>query len=74
MLGRMDRRKTLEELNRLRTESGPKFRKALTAVADGLEELLNSASDGGKARAKKLSKKRRSEIARNAANARWGKK
>ncbi len=29
---------------------------------------------GGKARAKKLSKKRRSEIARNAAQARWGAK
>ena len=28
---------------------------------------------GGKARAKKLSKKRRSEIARNAAQARWAK-
>jgi len=29
---------------------------------------------GGKARAKKLSKKRRSEIAKKAAKARWGKK
>ena len=31
------------------------------------------ASEGGKARAKKLSKKRRSEIAKKAARARWGK-
>lgn len=32
------------------------------------------ASKGGKARAKKLSKKRRSEIAKKAAEARWGPK
>lgn len=31
-------------------------------------------SKGGKARAKRLSAKRRSEIAQKAANARWGKK
>jgi hypothetical protein len=31
------------------------------------------ASEGGVARAKKLSKKRRSEIARNAARAKWSK-
>lgn len=31
------------------------------------------ASMGGKARAKKLSKSRRSRIAQDAANARWGK-
>jgi len=34
---------------------------------------VRSAEAGGKARAKKLSKKRRSEIARLAAQARWGK-
>ena len=32
------------------------------------------ASKGGKARAEKLSKKRRSEIAKKAAKARWGKR
>jgi hypothetical protein len=32
------------------------------------------ASKGGKARAKKLSDERKSEIARKAANARWAKK
>ena len=51
--------------------------KELSNIADSLDGLLNAASlmgqKGGKARARKLSKKRRSEIARNAANARWGK-
>jgi hypothetical protein len=40
------------------------------AVAFG----MLGASKGGKARAKKLSAKRRSEIARNAVMARWKKK
>ena len=43
----------------------------ITRLADSLERLMDGASEGGKARAKKLSKKRRSEIARTAANARW---
>jgi len=66
------RKKTLEQINKLRTESDPRFRKELTAVADGLEALLKEAAAGGRARAKKLSKKRRVEIARHAANVRWG--
>jgi hypothetical protein len=45
-------------------------KKNLAAVA--LSKL--GASKGGKARAKKLSAKRRSEIARNAVLARWEKK
>lgn len=36
--------------------------------------LAEFASRGGKARAKKLTKQRRSEIARKASRARWGKK
>lgn len=70
----MKRKETLEQLNRLRTQSDPKFRKELTAIADSLQELLDENAAGGTARAKKLSKKRRVEIARNAANARWGKR
>lgn len=70
----MKRRETLERIKRLRTEGDPKFRKELTAVADSLEELLEENSKGGRTRAKKLSKKRRVEIARNAANVRWGKR
>lgn len=34
--------------------------------------MKSARSEGGKARAAKLSKRRRKEIARNAANARWG--
>lgn len=41
-------------------------------IADSLTRLMDGASRGGKARAKKLSKKRRIEIARKAANIRWG--
>ena len=62
-----------EQLEILRTKSDPRFQDALTAVADGLENLLDVAAKGGRVRAKKLSKKRRSEIARKAANTRWGK-
>lgn len=69
----MKRKETLERLNKLRTRSDPKFRKELTAIADSLQGLLDEASSGGKARAKKLSKKRRVEIARNAAKVRWAK-
>lgn len=45
----------------------------LVGVADSLEKLLDGASRGGNSRAKKLTKKRRKEIATNAANARWSK-
>lgn len=65
-------RLTLEGLNRLRVESDPKFRADLTAIADSLQGLLESTAKGGNARAKKLTKKRRKEIATKAANARWG--
>lgn len=45
----------------------------ITKVADSLERLMDGASKGGAARAKKLTKKRRKEIATNAAKARWAK-
>ena len=70
----MDRAEVKRNLQKLRTGTDPKFRKEMIAVADSLEKLLDKASAGGNARAKKLSKKRRSEIARKAANARWKKK
>lgn len=69
----MKRTEILEQLNELRTKSHPKYRAALTEVADGLQKLMSGTVKGGKARAKKLSKKRRSQIARNAAKARWAK-
>lgn len=45
---------------------------AVSAAAAALSKL--GASKGGKARAKKLTAKRRSKIARDAAAARWSKK
>jgi transcriptional regulator of met regulon len=48
--------------------------KGMEKLADSFERLMNGARAGGAARAKKLSKKRRKEIATNAANARWRKK
>lgn len=43
-------------------------------VASNNEYAREFASKGGKARAKSMSAKRRSEIARDAANHRWAKK
>jgi len=64
-------------VKKLRAKTDPKFSKEMSDMADSLDGLLSAASlmgqKGGEARAKKLSKKRRTEIARNAANARWGK-
>lgn len=68
----MKREEIIKQLRELRTESDPKYREALTEVANSLEDLLVGAAKGGRTRASKLSKKRRSEIARKAANARWG--
>jgi len=49
----------------------PQISKQKNPAAVALGKL--GASKGGKARAKKLSAKRRSEIARKAVNARWKK-
>lgn len=73
MLTAMNKAQIKANLDRLRTGVAPKFQEDMKAIADSLEKLLDGASKGGKARAKKLTKKRRSEIARNAANTRWGK-
>jgi hypothetical protein len=62
------------QINRLRTEVDPKFQPEISTVADELEKKLDGVSKGGTIRAKRLSKKRRREIATKAANARWGKK
>ncbi len=61
------------QINRLRTDTDPKFARDLGAIADSLDNLVDGASKGGTARAKKLSKKRRKEIATLAANKRWAK-
>lgn len=66
--------RTTELINRLRTETDPRFAEDMNKLADSMERLAKGAVKGGKARAKKLSKRRRSEIARNAALARWSKK
>jgi len=69
----MSRKRAIESVNRLRTAKiDPRFREDIAAIADSLDALIEGASNGGKARARKLSKKRRVEIARKAANARWG--
>lgn len=73
MLGRMKRDEIKKSLNRLRTEVDPKFQPEIGNIADSLESLLDGASRGGTARAKKLTKKRRKEIATNAARTRWAK-
>lgn len=57
------------DLARLR--KSPNFQPEIGRVADSLERLLDGATKGGTSRAKKLTKKRRSEIASNAAKARW---
>jgi len=71
------KRQAQAAVRKLRTDTDPKFAIEMNKIADGLDDLINAASTlgrkGGNERAKKLSKKRRSEIARNAANARWGK-
>lgn len=74
MLGSMKRDEIKQSLNRLRTEVDPKFQSEIGNIADSLESLLGGASKGGTARAKKLTKKRRKEIATSAAEARWAKK
>lgn len=62
-----------ERVNRLRMDTDPKFRKEFIAIADSLDDLLDGAAKGGRVRAKRLSKKRRKEIASNAAKVRWAK-
>lgn len=59
------------DLARLR--KSPTFQPEIGRVADSLERLLDGATKGGEKRAKNLTKKRRKEIASNAAKARWSK-
>lgn len=59
---------------KLRTAVAPEFREEISTLADLLDDVLDGAARGGAARAKKLTKKRRKEIASNAAKARWTKK
>ncbi len=77
MLSDMDKRTVKKAIDRLRKDADPRFKKELTAIANDFNKLVDAASvmgrKGGTVRAKKLSKKRRSEIARAAAKARWAK-
>lgn len=63
---RHDETKARANVRKLRTVAG------MEDVANSFEALLDGASKGGRVRAKKLTKKRRIEIARAAANKRWG--
>lgn len=60
-------------IRKLRTQVDLKKFPEIGKVVDSLEKLLNGAAKGGTSRAKKLTKKRRKEIATNAARARWAK-
>jgi hypothetical protein len=75
MLGGMESKtqQLKRQINRLRTEVDPALQEDMIAVADSLEAMLDGASKGGQVRTKRLSKKRRQEIAKKAAQARWGK-
>lgn len=65
--------KVRKAIQRLRDDTDPRYATELNKIADSFERLIDGGAKGGAARAKKLSKKRRSEIARKAANARWKK-
>jgi len=61
------------QINRLRTEVDLDKFPEMPKIADCLDKLIDNASRGGNQRAKKLTKKRRKEIATKAAKARWSK-
>lgn len=68
-----------QAIARLRRGVAPEFQEDINKIADSLDALVESAAAGlgrmgGTARAKKLSKKRRSEIARAAVKAREDKR
>lgn len=73
------KREAKQAIARLRKGVGPEFQEDVNKLADSLDALVESAAAGlgrmgGTARAKKLSKKRRSEIARAAVRAREDKR
>lgn len=78
MLGAMvTKREAKQAVARLRKGVDPKFKKEIDAVADCLDEIIESAADlgrqGGRARAKSLTAKERKAISSKAARARWSK-
>ncbi len=79
MLTRMKSKADVKKLiSKMRKSVDPKFSKDINAIADTLDELVDDAAksfgrSGGRARAVKLSAKRKKEIASNASRARWGK-
>jgi hypothetical protein len=73
------KREAKQAIARLRKGVALEFQEDINAIADSLDSLVESAAAGlgrmgGTARAKKLSKKRRSEIARTAVKAREAKR
>jgi hypothetical protein len=72
MLGVMDKhlRETIDELKQRLPEYATQFDEILGNLENGASQM---GRKGGLARAKKLSKKRRKEIASKAAKARWAK-
>jgi hypothetical protein len=69
------KREAKQAIARLRKGVAPEFQEDINAIADSLDALVENAAAelgrmGGTVRAKKLSKKRRSEIARAAVKAR----
>lgn len=69
------KREAKQAVTELRRAAPPEFKDHINAVADCMNGLIENAAAelgrmGGTARAKKLSKKRRSEIARTAVKAR----
>jgi hypothetical protein len=73
------KREAKQAIARLRKGVEPEFQEDIDLIADSLDALVESAAAGlgrmgGTARAKKLSKKRRSEIARTAVKAREAKR
>jgi hypothetical protein len=73
------KREAKQAIARLRKGVEPEFLEDVDLIADSLDALVENAAAslgrmGGTARAKKLSKKRRSEIARTAVTAREAKR
>lgn len=73
------KREAKQAITRLRKGVAPEFQEDVNLIADSLDALVENAAAemgrmGGTARARKLSKKRRSEIARAAVKAREAKR
>lgn len=79
MTTKQDAQRSVARLRKGIAKAAPELQEDLTVIADCLDAIIGDAAAGlgrmgGAARAKKLSKKRRSEIARNAVRAREAKR